>query len=81
MALGEAVTRRDRENGRHGIEYPIVDNLSLKTEYLYTQYGGMTVAYQTLAMLPFSFTDTTRGSLSTGTIGLHIARSGLNWKL
>jgi hypothetical protein len=30
---------------------------------------------------PFFFTDTTRGSLSTGTIGLHIARAGLNWKL
>jgi opacity protein-like surface antigen len=64
-----------------GFEIPIIDNLSLKTEYLYTEYGGMTVAYQTLAMSSFFFTDTTRGSLSTGTIGLHIARAGLNWKL
>lgn len=64
-----------------GFEYPIVDNLSLKTEYLYTQYGAMTVAYQTVAMSPFFFTDTTRGSLSTGTIGIHVARAGLNWKL
>jgi opacity protein-like surface antigen len=64
-----------------GFEIPIVDNLSLKTEYLYTEYSGMTVAYQTLAMSPFFFTDTTRGSLSTGTIGLHVARAGLNWKL
>lgn len=44
-------------------------------------FGGMTVAYQTLAMSPFFFTDATRGSLSTGAIGLHIARAGLNWKL
>jgi outer membrane immunogenic protein len=64
-----------------GFEVPIIDNLSLKTEYLYTEYSGMTVAYQTLAISPFFFTDTTRGSLSTGTIGLHIARAGLNWKL
>lgn len=64
-----------------GFEVPIIDNLSLKTEYLYTQYSGMTVAYRTVAVEPFFFTDTTRGSLSTGTIGLHIARAGLNWKL
>jgi outer membrane immunogenic protein len=64
-----------------GFEFPIIDNLSLKTEYLYTQYSGMTVAYQTVAVEPFFFTDTTRGSLSTGTIGLHIVRAGLNWKL
>jgi outer membrane immunogenic protein len=64
-----------------GFEVPIIDNLSLKTEYLYTQYSGMTLAYQTLATSSLFFTDTTRGSLSTGTIGLHIARVGLNWKL
>lgn len=64
-----------------GFEFQIIDNLSLKTEYLYTQYSGMTVAYQTVQIAPFFFTDTTRGSLSTGTIGLHIARAGLNWRL
>jgi outer membrane immunogenic protein len=63
-----------------GVEYPVVGNLSLKTEYLYTEYSGIKVPYRTVDGSPF-FSDTTQGSLSTGTLGIHLLRAGLNWKL
>jgi outer membrane immunogenic protein len=63
-----------------GVEYPVVGNLSLKTEYLYTEYSGVKVPYRIVDGSPF-FTDTTQGSLSTGTLGIHLVRAGLNWKL
>jgi len=63
-----------------GVEYPVVGNLSLKTEYLYTEYSGVNVPYRIVDGSAF-FTDTTQGSLSTGTLGIHLVRAGLNWKL
>jgi len=63
-----------------GVEYAIAGNLSFKTEYLYSEYAGFTVPYQRTFTTGFS-TATTEGSLSSGTIGIHLVRAGLNWKL
>jgi outer membrane immunogenic protein len=64
-----------------GIEYAIADNLSFKSEYLYSQYSGFNFPYQRSAASDGLFTDTTQGTLSTGTLGIHLVRAGLNWKL
>jgi len=64
-----------------GAEYAIAEHLSFKTEYLYTQYQGFSVPYQHAFTAPFFFTDATQGSLSTGVLGIHLVRAGLNWKL
>ncbi|MGH9811072.1 MAG: outer membrane protein, partial [Terriglobia bacterium] len=64
-----------------GVEYAIAENLSFKTEYLYSQYSGFNVAYQRNLAADGLFADSTQGTLSTGTLGIHLARAGLNWKL
>jgi hypothetical protein len=48
---------------------------------LYSQYSGFNVAYQRNLAAAGIFTDSTQGTLSTGTLGFHLARAGLNWKL
>jgi len=64
-----------------GIEYAIAENLSFKTEYLYSQYAGFNVPYQRGFTTDGFFADSTQGTLATGTLGTHLARAGLNWKL
>jgi outer membrane immunogenic protein len=63
-----------------GAEYAIAGNVSFKTEYLYSQYGGFGVPYQSI-FAGGGNTGTTQGTLSTGTLGIHLVRAGLNWKL
>jgi len=63
-----------------GAEYAIGGNVSFKTEYLYSEYAGFAVPYQTIFTSPVN-PAVTQGTLSTGTIGIHLVRAGLNWKL
>jgi outer membrane immunogenic protein len=62
-----------------GVEYALSGNLSFKTEYLYTEYAGFAVPYQTAAATDFSSTAG-QGTFSTGTLGIHLVRAGLNLK-
>ena len=64
-----------------GAEYALWNNVSFKTEYLYTQYDGFGVAHSGSNTDNFYYFETTQGTLSTGTIGIHLLRAGLNWKL
>jgi opacity protein-like surface antigen len=64
-----------------GVEYAIAENLSFKSEYLYSQYSGFDFPYQRSLVLDTFVNDTTQGTLSTGTLGIHLVRAGLNWKL
>jgi outer membrane immunogenic protein len=65
-----------------GIEYAMTEHLSFKTEYLYSQYSGFSFPYQRLgSFFNASIIDTTRGTLSTGELGIHAVRAGLNWRL
>jgi outer membrane immunogenic protein len=64
-----------------GVEYAIAENLSFKSEYLYSQYSGFDFPYQRSFVVDALVTDTTQGTLSTGTLGIHLVRAGLNWKL
>jgi outer membrane immunogenic protein len=61
-----------------GVEYAVTEHLSLKTEYLYSQYSGFSVPYQRIGMFE-SDIATTQGTLSTGVLGIHAVRAGLNW--
>ena len=63
-----------------GFEYALWRNVSFKTEYLYAQYGGFNVAYRGYDTDNAYYYETTQGTLSTGTIGIHLVRGGLNWK-
>jgi outer membrane immunogenic protein len=63
-----------------GAEYAMTGNLSVKTEYLYSEYSGFAIPYQTTAATGFSST-TANGTLSSGTLGIHLVRAGLNLKL
>ena len=63
-----------------GAEYALWRNVSFKTEYLYTQYAGFSTAYQGADTDNAYYLETTHGTLSTGTIGIHLVRGGLNWK-
>lgn len=63
-----------------GAEYAIADHVSFKTEYLYSEYAGFAVPYQAAMVTGFS-SSTTQGTFSTGTLGLHLVRAGLNFKL
>lgn len=58
-----------------GLEYAVSSRLSVKTEYLYAQYSGLTSSYLAAYSPPIS------GSFSTGTIGLHMVRAGVNARL
>jgi outer membrane immunogenic protein len=67
-----------------GVEYAMTEHLSFKTEYLYSQYSGFSVPYQRLdqRITPAeNDIEITSGTLSTGTLGIHAVRAGLNWKL
>jgi outer membrane immunogenic protein len=63
-----------------GVEYALWRNVSFKTEYLYTQYAGFSTAYQGADTDNNYYLETTHGTLSTGTIGIHLVRGGFNWK-
>jgi outer membrane immunogenic protein len=68
-----------------GVEYAIAQNLSLKTEYLYSEYSGFSVPYQGSTIVGSSFGPpaviSTQGTLGSGTLGIHLLRAGLNWTL
>lgn len=65
-----------------GAEYALTDNLSFKTEYLYSQFGGLTMQMATLTTVPLPFPSPPPivGTIRTDRIGLHTMRAGLNWK-
>jgi len=79
-ASGSRGTTRVGWTAGAGVEHAIADNLSFKTEYLYSEYAGFSLPYQTTATTSFSSTAT-QGTLATGTLGIHLVRAGLNWKL
>ena len=58
-----------------GLEYAVNSRFSVKTEYLYTQYSGLTSGYLAAYSSPIF------GSFATGTIGLHLVRAGVNARL
>ena len=68
-----------------GVEHALAQNLSFKTEYLYSEYSGFSVPYRGSTIAGNSFGPpaviSTQGTLSSGTLGLHLLRAGLNWKL
>jgi opacity protein-like surface antigen len=60
-----------------GAEYALTNNLSLKAEYLYVDFGG--VSGPAFGLVPPPFPPFV-GAFSTGTFGTHITRAGLNWR-
>ena len=61
-----------------GLEYALNNSLSVKTEYLYSQYSGVTAPYLNAG----DYTPPVNvGTFSTGTIGIHSLRAGLNYRL
>lgn len=64
-----------------GVEYALAKGVSFKTEYLYTQYSGFGVKYTGYDTDNTDYFETINGTMSTGTIGIHLIRGGFNWKL
>ena len=60
-----------------GVEYALTQNLTFKTEYLYTRYGGLTTPFQ-LSHVP-AFGNSAIGPLVQDAGGIHVIRAGLNW--
>src|SRR5262249_50886464 len=59
-----------------GAEYALWNNLSVRAEYLYVQFNGVSVAGSLRSVLP----PTTTFTGSTGNLHDHIVRVGLNYK-
>jgi outer membrane immunogenic protein len=59
-----------------GAEYALWNNLSVRAEYLYVQFNGVSVAGSLRSVLP----PTTTFTGSTGNLHDHIVRIGLNYK-
>ena len=59
-----------------GAEYALWNNLSVRAEYLYAQFNGVSVA----GLLRSVFPPTTTFTGSTGNLHDHIVRIGLNYK-
>jgi opacity protein-like surface antigen len=59
-----------------GAEYAFTDRLSLKGEYLFTEFNGVSGPILALAPPPIPAI----GSFSTGTFGSHLVRAGVNWR-
>jgi opacity protein-like surface antigen len=57
-----------------GAEYALTDNISLKSEYLYTEFSGVRAPAFGQAILPVI------GEFSTSSFRTHITRVGLNWR-
>jgi outer membrane immunogenic protein len=57
-----------------GAEYALTDNLSLKSEYLYTEFSGVRAPVYGLAVLPVI------GEVTTSSFRTHLTRVGLNWR-
>ena len=60
-----------------GAEYALNNNLSLRGEYLYVDFSGITTPTLGFVLPPF---PPFVGALTTGTFGTHITRVGLNWR-
>ena len=60
-----------------GVEYALNQNLSLKAEYLYIDFGGVAGAAYGLTPSPV---PPFVGSFSTGNLTANITRIGLNWR-
>ncbi|MDR3469548.1 MAG: outer membrane beta-barrel protein [Xanthobacteraceae bacterium] len=67
-----------------GMDCAITPGLSLRSEYLYSQYAGFSFPFQSGGVSSFGGVTTTsvaHGNFDTGTLGIHLVRVGLNWKL
>lgn len=64
-----------------GGEYPINDSLSIKSEFLYTRYAGMPVGGGGTLNAPGFATGPMAQRLDVGSVGVSLARVGLNWKI
>ena len=60
-----------------GVEYALSKNLSLKAEYLYVDFGGVSGSAYGVAPPPV---QPFVGSFSTGHFGANVTRIGLNWR-
>ena len=60
-----------------GLEHALGNNLSVKAEYLYSEYSGIAAPYRNVS-------DNTppviSGTFFSGTLGIHLVRAGLNYK-
>jgi outer membrane immunogenic protein len=72
-AFGSASTTHAGWAAGAGAEYAVTDNISLKTEYLFVQLGGVSGS-------EVGFAPPGVGSFKTGTFGTNIVRAGLNWR-
>lgn len=73
-----------------GLEYAITGALSLKTEYDYVELGGLSARGSGLYTYGTGVTPggqlvalnaPSAGSFTTGPVGVHMIRAGLNWRL
>jgi outer membrane immunogenic protein len=64
-----------------GLEFAVTDHVSFKTEYGYMQFGGVrgpvNEIYKTAGG---TVAVPVVGSFSTGAIGTHVVRAGVNWR-
>jgi outer membrane immunogenic protein len=60
-----------------GAEYAVTANISLKAEYLFVHLDG--VSGSAIGSVPPPLPPVV-GSFTTGTLGTHIVRAGLNWR-
>lgn len=59
-----------------GMEYAITDQISVKTEYLYSEFGGSALPIITA----FASAEPAVGVLSTRKVGVHTVRGGVSWR-
>ncbi|WP_158497342.1 outer membrane protein [Methylocystis sp. ATCC 49242] len=57
-----------------GTEYALAPNLSLRADYLYVSFAGVSGPAAGIAPAPFA------GAFSTGRFATHVTRIGLNWR-
>jgi hypothetical protein len=75
---GAATSTRFGWTAGVGTECALNNRLSLKSEYLYSQYSGFAAPYLNNAL---STPAVTAGTYSSGTLGVHLLRAGLNYRL
>jgi outer membrane immunogenic protein len=76
VTVGSASATRTGWTAGAGAEYAVTDKLSVKAEYLYVQFDGANGS--AIAFVPPLLPAA--GPSTTGTLGTHIVRAGLNWR-
>jgi opacity protein-like surface antigen len=63
-----------------GFEFPVCERVTFKTEYLYSEFGGVSTPYAYNEVWSPNFYGAL-GSMQSGTLGVHMVRAGFNWQL